>query len=139
MIYQNKMYKKFFLKYLVMVMLFITFDYDCKLITCKIIKSREYKTFYSFKAIKEKDTIYIISYKDYYGGHKTQNNNIREIKINEEYNFYLTPEIIRTSKMEQLGAFIIIDEDTLWKASNYKEIPKFYIANNTIGHYIFEK
>ena len=37
--------------------------------------------------------------------------------------------------MEQLGAYIVIENDTLWKSQTYKEIPPSFISHNTIGQF----
>lgn len=112
---------------------------DYSVLNCRIIEIKEYQYAFRFKALKENDTILIISLKENYyteyGYKKPILNDLEEIKINEKYDFYLTQKKPTVSTMEQLGAFIIIENDTLWKSKTYKEVPLSFISHNTIGKF----
>lgn len=107
--------------------------------SCHIIDIIEYQYAFRFTALKGKDTISIISLKEnYYNKYSYKKNilnHLEEIKINERYDFYLTQKKPIVSTMEQLGAVIIIENDTIWKSRTYKEFPLTYISHNTIGKF----
>jgi hypothetical protein len=109
-------------------------------ITCSIIDIQEYEYAFKFKALNQKkDTVFVLSLKEnYYNKNnytKPKMESAEEIKINNEYVFNVISKKPSVSSMEQLGAFIIIEKDTLYKSSNYKQIPPTFISLNTIGKY----
>ncbi len=108
-------------------------------LNCRIIAIKEYQYAFRFMALKEKDTILIISlknnYYDKYGYKKPVLNHLEKIRVNEKYDFYLTQKKQTVSTMEQLGVSIIIENDILWKAQTYKEVPLSFTSHNTIGQY----
>ena len=113
-------------------------------LNCHILEIEEYQYAFRFKALnKENDTILIISlkesYYDKYGYKKLILNNLQEIKLTEKYDFHLTQKKPTVSTMEQLGAFIIIEKDTLWKSFTYKDIPPSFMSHNTVGKYYSNK
>lgn len=111
--------------------------------SCNIVEIKEFDYSFRFKAIKKSgDTILIISLKDkFYTKYKIITpigNELQKIERNKEYNFKSVQIKPRVSTMEQLGAFIIIEKDTLWKAQSYKDIPPSYKSVNTIGSFIIK-
>ena len=103
-----------------------------------VVEMKEYHYAFMFKVLdKENDTILIISlkenYYDKYGYKKPTFNHFQEIKMNETYDFYLTRRNPNVSTMEQLGAFIIVENDTLWRSPTYRDIPPTFMSHNTIG------
>jgi hypothetical protein len=107
---------------------------------CYILGIKEYQYAFRLIALKENDTILIVSLKDEYytkhGYQKSRLNNLEEIKVNKKYDFYLVKRKPVVSTMEQMGAFIIVENDTLWKSKTYKEIPASFTSYNTIGNLI---
>ena len=55
--------------------------------------------------------------------------------MNKKYVFHLVEKKSTVSTMEQMGAFIVIENDTIWKSKNYKEVPISFISHNTIGKF----
>jgi len=112
---------------------------DCSILNCRIIEIKEYQHSFRFMALNGNDTILIGSakenYYDKYGVEKPVLNDLQEIKENEEYVFYLTKKRVSVGQMEQLGSFIIIAKDTLWRAPNYKEVPLSFISHSSIGKF----
>ncbi len=110
---------------------------DYSILKCNIIEIDEYQYAFRFMALKEKDTILIVSpkenYYDKYGYKKPNLKHLKEIKVNKKYVFHLVEKKSTVSTMEQMGAFIVIENDTLWKSKNYKEVPISFISYNTIG------
>ncbi len=115
---------------------------DYSVLNCRIIEIKEYQYAFRLMALKENDTILIISLKENYytkyGYKKPVLNDLEEIRINENYDFYLTQKMPNVSTMEQLGAFIIIEKDTLWESQSYKEIPLSFISRYTIGNFFIK-
>lgn len=113
-------------------------------ITCSIIDIQEYEYVFTFKALNQKkDTVFVLSLKEnYYNKNnytKPKMEFLEQIKLNNKYLFNVIPKKPSVSSMEQLGAFIIIEKDTLYKSSNYKQIPPTFISLNTIGKYYSNK
>ena len=108
-----------------------------------IIEIKEFDYSYRLKGInKLRDTILIISFKDkFYNKYRINKPTGSEEKIQckKEYYFKLVQIKLQASTMEQLGAFIIIEKDTLWKANSYKNIPPSYKSLNTNGSFIINK
>lgn len=108
-------------------------------VNLKVVGIKEYEYAYGLKTIgNDKDTLLVISFKDeFYNKYSLKKpdiqGSVQEIKINNLYDFKLSLIKPQVSNMEQLGAFIIIENDTLCKGRNYKEIPKTYSAQNTIN------
>jgi hypothetical protein len=103
----------------------------------KIVKIEEFKTFYKFNSIDYKnDTLNVISFKNVT---KQKSNFYETLKIAEQntYGFKLENIKTRVSTMQQLGQFIIIEKDTLWKGSSDKVAPKYSVSKNTVGLQIF--
>lgn len=106
----------------------------------KVIKINEFEYVYQLKTvqIKSNDTLFVLSSKNnFYDKYnlKTPKSNILEqiITINNTYRFKVLRIKPQVSTMAQLGAYIIVEGDTLWKGSNYKEAPKYYSSQNTVG------
>lgn len=117
---------------------------DFNVLNCRIIGIKEYQNTFRFKALnKEKDTILIISLKEsYYNKNNYKKpvlENLQEIQLDKEYSFYVTQKKPLVSTMEQLGAFMVIENDTLWSSSTYKDVPLSFISHNTIGKYYSPK
>jgi hypothetical protein len=110
----------------------------------KVIDIEEYKYAYLLKGIEyqSKDTIIIVSFKEkFYSKHnlkKPDDSGYKKVNINNYYSFKLLQIKPQVSNMEQLGAFIIVEKDTLWKGQSYKTMPKSHTAQNTIGLIIYE-
>lgn len=107
---------------------------------CLVIDIQEYEYAFKFKALNPKnDTILILSLKEnYYNKNNYKKSKLgtsEEIKPNQKYIFSVVPKKPTVSNMQQLGAFLIIEKDTIYKASNYKEIPLTFVATNSIGKY----
>lgn len=116
----------------------MTIDYT--VLNCHVIDIKEYQYCFIFRAFsKGCDTILIISLKeDYHNKYlykKPVLNCSQEIKLNQKYDFYLVQKRVHVDVMEQLGAFMIIGNDTLWKSSTFKDIPLFMSSFNTLGKY----
>lgn len=107
---------------------------NCQSLNCYVIDIEEYQHFILLKTLRERDTIRIISFKKSYNK-KIIFNKLEEIKLDKYYNFCLTQKKANVSTMEQLGAFIVVENDTIWTASTYKDIPLFFISHNTIGKF----
>ena len=108
-----------------------------------IIEIKEFDYSYRLKGInKLRDTILIISFKDkFYNKYRINKptGSKEKIQCKKEYYFKLVQIKLQASTMEQLGAFIIIEKDTLWKANSYKNIPPSYKSLNTNGSFIINK
>ena len=100
--------------------------------TVKVIEIRDSEKYSYFKVtdIKNpiKDTIHIVSFKN--SLEKITND---KIHLKNIYTFRMIRIKPRVSTMEQLGAFIIVDNDTLQKASEISKISIFYKSLNTNG------
>lgn len=116
---------------------------DFNVLNCHIIEIKEYGNTFRLKALnKEKDTVLIISLKEVYYENSYKKpvlENLQEIQLDKEYNFYVTQKKPLVSTMEQLGAFIVVENDTLWSSRTYKDIPLSFISHNTIGKYYSPK
>lgn len=107
---------------------------------CEIIEIKEYTCSFRFKALNnKKDTILIVSLKkDYFSkfqNKKYNSNQLEEIRLNNKYNFHLIQIKPSVSTMEQLGSFIVVENDTLFKAHVYKNIPPSYMGYNVVEKY----
>ncbi len=113
-------------------------------VVCKVVNIEEYEFAYTIDAVTEEtDTVLIISLKEFffekYNLKKPTNlDGAKRIIENESYNFIMSSIKPQVSSMEQLGAFIIIEKDTLLSAKTYKDIPKSYTSQNSIGLNVFE-
>jgi len=112
-----------------------------KNIRLNVIDIKEYEYVYRIKATESKsqDTVLVMSLKSsFYTKNNLKNPNKlsvieSEILKGQQYNFKVLPVKPQVSKMEQLGAFVIVEKDTLWKEKSYKDMPKLYTAQNTLG------
>ena len=107
----------------------------------KILSIEEYDYAYYIKAFNQdtKKQLNIISYKQvYFDKYKIQkpiNNSqdgLKTISKNNSYNFNLTEMRFNVSNMEQLGAYVIIENDTIWKGKPTVE-NRFYESKNSLG------
>ena len=100
--------------------------------TVKVIEIRDSEKYSYFKVTDTKnsikDTIHIVSFKN--SIEKITND---KIHLKNIYTFRMKRIKPRVSTMEQLGAFIIVDNDTLQKASAISKISIFYKSLNTNG------
>lgn len=110
-----------------------------EVIECNIFEITEFDYAYRLTATDSMgNTILVVSLKDnFYDKYEIKKPDIdkgaKTITVNENYVFKSTRIKPRVSTMEQLGAFIVIETDTLWKASTYKDIPLSYRVYNTVG------
>jgi hypothetical protein len=109
-----------------------------KLLISKIIDIKEYEYVFGLKGINQKnDTVLILSYKDRfrekYNQKKIKYDKLQKIVKNGSYNFKVLNIKPQVSTMQQLGAFIIVENDTLCMQADYNKIPTIYVAQNTIG------
>lgn len=106
---------------------------------CQVIDIKEYEHVVIFAGrTNGNDTLIIESLKIDYtkkGFQKKLLYGFEKIELNNQYAFYLRPQKVRVSTMEQLGAFIIVESDTLYESSTYKTLPLFFRSYNTIGRY----
>ncbi len=99
---------------------------------CSIVDIKEYESSYCLTALDSfGNKVIIVSLKK--NPHKITLESLDTISLHKNYDFNVTRIKPRVSTMEQLGSFIIIERDTLWKASTSDNIPPAYIAHNTIG------
>ncbi len=103
----------------------------------KIVGINKTKNYYILKGLKEgnSDTLFIVSYKEEGDLEKESMKTI--IEIGSIYNFTLGNVRTRVSSMQQLGQFIIVGKDTLWKGGPEENPPLYYQAQNTIGNFCF--
>jgi len=103
----------------------------------KVIEINEFNQSYLLKTLsKNNDTILIISnaINNDYGDDISKQ---KKIVLNHSYEFRLMkPTRISVNSMEQLGYFIKIKSDTIWKSKTIKNLP--YFGLNTKGLYIKE-
>jgi hypothetical protein len=97
----------------------------------------EYNMFYRFTSMADNDTLYIISWK-YDADRQLKDTAAFDVKNldivkNGNYIFKAQKSRLRICTMEQLGQYIVFDPDTLWSGSNIAKVPKYYIAQNSIG------
>ena len=111
---------------------------ETKVERLKVVEIKSYNTVYELKTVKENtvDTMLVISYKK--GFHNGKGKTKSKIIEGEYYKFELSTVRPRVSTMEQLGAYMIFAEDTLYSASDYKKLPKMYKSYNSSGLYIYE-
>ena len=110
-------------------------------IRMNVIDIKEYEYVYRIKAteIKSQDTVLVMSFKSsFYIKNSLRKPNELSIAHNEiftdqQYDFKVLPVKPQVSKMEQLGAFVVVEKDTLWKERSYLRMPKLYTAQNTLG------
>ncbi len=104
---------------------------------CNIVDIKEFDRSYRFTAIDDfGNKIIIISLKSSQQEipiHKA----VDTVSLNKSFDFKVTKIKPRVSTMEQLGAYIVIENDTLWEASAYRDIPPAYTAHNTIGLFLY--
>jgi hypothetical protein len=111
----------------------------------KIIGIQEFNSVFVLKSINEStlDTTYILSAKrDYLKKQKLtepfKDGEGESITTNKTYSFELSSVRYRTSNMENLGVYIVFDNDTIWRGANYNE-RKYFLSKNSIDLYIKEK
>ena len=104
----------------------------------KVIAIEEFKSYYRFKALDKnlKDTVNLISLK-YQQLRKDRKVSkfkaTSQIVSQKNYTFKTQKIRIRTSTMEQLGKWIIIEKDTLWKGNSKEVEPKYFNLVNALG------
>ena len=106
-----------------------------------ILQVKEYKSSYLLQTLNYSttDTVSIVSLKQKSGAKHSRNNTIKvkespKIKVGDTVDFILDGKLMYTAagKMQQLGLFLIVENDTLW--SGPRLIPnKFYISRSTVG------
>ncbi len=108
-------------------------------INYSILEIDDFEYTYRFKGLNTQthDTVYVLSFKqkmyDKYKHQKPKNlNGILDIKSKNDYIFSLIKMKTKVSTMQQLGQFIIIEKDTLWKGVSGIVPPKYYVAQNTV-------
>lgn len=88
------------------------------LASVKLLEIKKYNSVNQFKSVSENfDTIFLLSQKK------------KEYIIDSSNFVYLRLEQItrfRVGTMEQLGAYLITGNDTLWSGQNIAKAPKFY-------------
>lgn len=105
----------------------------------KVIEIEEFSNVYGIKTINENtnEENYIVSYKESYFKESKLSlpvlENSLEIKKNQNYSFKLIPVKPTVGKFKGLGAYIIVSNDTLLRADDYKRLPISYISQNTVG------
>lgn len=109
-------------------------------LNCRVIHIQEYQQAFGFKVLdNKKDTLLVISFKNsYYDKNnykKPKLKLLKEIKIDQSYDFILSTKKPTVSTMEQLGAFIIIENDTICRGKSYKTLLSTFISHNTIGEF----
>jgi len=116
-----------------------TTRYEPEKINCSIIEINNFEYVFRLKGINSEtnDTIYILSFKenmyDKYKYKKPQElNNSVQIRSGNNYKFSLIKKKIQVSNMQELGQYIIVEKDTLWKGSSNIIPPKYYIAQKTM-------
>lgn len=98
----------------------------------RVIEIKEFSHSYRLVGIDSLDNkVLLISSKKNH--QKIAGKIVDTISINKSYYFQLTRIKPTVSTMEELGAFIVIESDTLWRASSYKEIPPTYSIHNSVG------
>lgn len=109
-----------------------------KVTTLKVIDISEYGNVYGIKTINENTNKenYIVSYKESY---YTENGlslpvlkNTLEIVKGQSYTFQLTPLKPRVGQSQNIGAYIIVHNDTLLSAENYTKLPLAFVSQNSI-------
>jgi len=108
-----------------------------------VIKVEEFDQFYRFKSVDENlnDTVNLISLKNQQlrkAGEVSSFNATSKIIAENQYNFKLQKIKTRVSTMEQLGQWVIIGKDTLWKGNSKQIAPKYFYSLNTLGIEISE-
>lgn len=100
---------------------------------CNIVDIEEFERSYRFTGIDDLgNKVIIVSLKNHQ--HTIPMHEVVDtVSLNKSYNFKVTLIKPRVSTMEQLGAYIIIENDTLCKASTYNDLPPAYTSHNTIG------
>ena len=105
----------------------------------KVINIAEFEYVFELRTIEKEtsDTLFVLSSKNNfynkYNLNKPKSNSTEQLILNNTYRFEVLPIKPQVSTMQQLGAYIIVENDTLWKGANYKEAPKFYSSQNTVG------
>lgn len=113
--------------------------------THKVLEIFEYDNLYGLKTINENTNKenFIVSLKESY--FKERNLSIPilkktlDIKKGRSYDFDLQSIKPRVGQSQNLGAYIIVENDTLLREENYKDLPLSYTSKNTIGLSIGEK
>lgn len=107
--------------------------------TLKVTNIEEFDELFGIDAINTKtnEEIFIVSYKQAHWDEGTIKKPILSsaitINVDNIYNFELKSIKPIVGKFEGLGAYIIVKNDTLKSAGNYKELPSSYISENSIG------
>lgn len=114
-------------------------------INYNILEIDDFEYTYRFKGlnIETHDTVFVLSFKqkiyDKYKFTKPKDlNGTVDIKSKKNYIFKLIKMKTKVSTMQQLGQFIIIENDTLWKGSSGIKPPKYYTAQNAVGLIYFK-
>ena len=111
----------------------------------KVLEILEHNSVYGVKTINENtnEEYYIVSYKE--PKYKERDLNLPALKDSlkiregERYKFNLVPIKPVVGKFQGLGAYIIVSNDTLLRAEDYKRLPISFISQNTVGLMIANK
>lgn len=113
---------------------------DYQLQNLKVIDIKEYEYGYLIETIHEqnRDTAFVISRKEklydkYNLKTPTNKGKVELLELEKAYHFKVSKVKTRVSTMQQLGQFIILENDTLWSGSDKSIVPKHYVALNTVG------
>jgi hypothetical protein len=107
--------------------------------TLKITNIEEFDKLFGIDAINTKtnEKIFIVSRKQSYW----EENNLKKPILNSSttliegnsYSFKLRPIRPIVGKVQGLGAYIIVENDTLKSAESYEKLPLSFISENSIG------
>jgi hypothetical protein len=111
----------------------------------KIIDIREYNSVFVLKTINEStlDTSFILSPKrNFFRKQKLKepfNDNAgKSIIMDKSYYFKVSTVRFRANAMENLGLYIVFDNDTIWRGQK-APTRKYYLSKNSIGLFIHER
>ncbi|MEO5776314.1 MAG: hypothetical protein ABIQ27_05380 [Flavobacterium sp.] len=110
----------------------------------KVLNIKEFNSVFLLKSISQSgsDTTYILSAKkDILKKAKLPysfSNDAHELIVDGVYNFQLSPVRFRSSSMENLGVYLVFDNDTLYKGANSNG-RKYFLSHNSIGLLIENK
>ena len=105
----------------------------------KVINIEEFDKLYRIDAMNTNtnEKIFIISHKQSYWDENSLKkpilNSTTSLNEGNIYNFKLRPIKPIVGKFQGLGAYIIVENDTLKSAESYKKLPLSFISENTIG------
>lgn len=109
-------------------------------IQSKVLSVKEYSYVYEIKGLdlNSNDTIFILSYKEnYFDKHHSSTpinlEKANKIELNKDYTFKSVRIKPQVSHMQQLGAYIIVENDTLYKSRDSFTIPPYYASFNSLG------